>query len=84
MSNRADSGGQWKNHSSKNILPDIGARLNRGNAMGNERGAMLIHRGRTCAEVRGGCDMGAELRGERVGWHNAGGCREFKRERDRR
>jgi hypothetical protein len=58
MSNRADSCGQWKDHSSKNILPDIGARLNRDNAMGNERGAMLIYRGRTCVEVRGSCDMG--------------------------
>ena len=26
--------------------------------MGSERGAMMIHRGRTCVEVRGGCDMG--------------------------
>jgi hypothetical protein len=58
MSDRDDSRGQRKDHLSQNIIPDMGARLDRGNPVGHERGATPVHRGETSVDVSRGADMG--------------------------
>jgi hypothetical protein len=59
MNDRADFCGQQNVGTAKNILPDRGAHLDRGAAIGHERGAMPVYRGRTSVEVKDGFVPGA-------------------------
>jgi hypothetical protein len=77
MNNRADSCERQNDRAAKNILPARDARLDRGNATEQERGAMPFHRGRTNVDAKDVREMGANSKVEEPAGESPDGAENF-------
>jgi len=66
MNDKADSCGQRNDRTAQDILPEGGARLDRGNATQREPGALAVHRGKTSVGTKGGGAIGANTVSEKL------------------
>ena len=67
MNDRVDSCGQRNERAASNILPDAGARLDRGNATRREAGGLALHREGTRAGTKSGGAIGENTEREKLG-----------------
>jgi len=66
MNDRADSCGSRNDRAAQNISPDRGERLDRGNAVRSEPGALAIHRARASVGANIGSAIGANAVSEKL------------------
>lgn len=77
MNDRADSCGLRNDRTAQNILPDGGARLDRGDATRREPGALAVHRGRAGVGADFGGAIGANTASEKPVRSSPGAGGEF-------
>jgi hypothetical protein len=78
MNDRVDSCGQRNERAASNILPDAGARLDRGNATRREAGGLALHREGTRAGTKSGGAIGANTEREKLGINSPGAGGDFR------